>query len=109
MVPVMATAAGDGCPDGCQGDKTSGVAMALRTVEMTAMMVSQTPVWMMTMTVATAVTMVLGQGSANVGMATRERHDESRGSGPFVPSIFLFWRAALFFWGECEHQKTDRC
>jgi hypothetical protein len=32
-----------------------------------------------------------------------------RGSGPFVPSIFFYSGAPLFFfWGECKHQKTDR-
>jgi hypothetical protein len=36
----------------------------------------------------------------------------SRGSGPFVPSIFFYSGVPLFFFwgesGECEHQKTDR-
>jgi hypothetical protein len=40
----------------------------------------------------------------------REVHNTDRGSGPFVPSIFLYSGAPLFFlfWRECKHQKTDR-
>ena len=51
------------------------------------------------------------EGIKTSGKAVNSLTPFSRGSGPFVPSIFLFCRAALFFWGggsECEHQKTDR-